>query len=293
MRINLKYIYILCALGSVVLITSCRGRHNIFTSDIVAEVGNATLTVDDIKITVPEGTSSADSLSMVETYVDLWVRKQLKIQEAEKVLEKSGIDFDAMVDDYRNSLLTHQLDKFYVDRKVDTLVSDDIVKEYYDEHKAEFKLDRNIIKGRIVKLPSSFRQQKKLKELMGSSNSERQQDFLDMTAKNELSITTFDEWIGLDELLNYLPTIRSKNYDYLLSEGTVNELTDDDFKYYIQVTEYKGKGDQAPLEWANIIIRNMVYNQRCGKLVKTMEDSLYHAAIENKDVKIHLKPNND
>lgn len=293
MKVNVTSIYIICAFCIMASLASCKGRHNIFTTGMVAQVGDKVLTEDDIKITFPEGTSSEDSLSMVQTYVDLWVRKQLKIQEAEKVLEKSGIDFDAMVADYRNSLLTHQLDKYYVERSVDTLISDDLVKEYYNEHNSEFKLDRNIIKGRIIKFPDSFRQQNKLKELMGSANLERQQDFIDMASKNDFPLTVFDEWIGLDEMLNYLPTVRSKNYDYLLSAGTVNEFADDDFKYYVQISEYKSKGEKAPLEWSNVIIQNMLYNQRSGKLIKAKEDSLYRAALDNKHVKIYLQTNND
>ena len=45
---------------------------------------------------------------------------------------------------------------------------------------------------------------------MGSPNAERQQDFLDLAVKNGLTLTVFDEWVGFDEFLNRLPTVRGK-----------------------------------------------------------------------------------
>ena len=216
----------------------------------------------------------------------------VKLQEAERVLAETGVNIDAMVEDYRNSLLTYRLDRYYMDR-VDTVVSDSLVADYYAMHQPEFRLDRDIVKGRIVRLPASFRLRTKLKELMGSPNAERQQDFLDLAVKNGLTLTVFDEWVGFDEFLNRLPTVRGKSYDYLLTGSRIEELTDGDYKYYVQITDHAAKGQQAPLEWVENVVRNIIYNKRGSDAVRRMEDSLYHAALENHTLKIYLKTNRE
>lgn len=269
-------------------LTGCNGRRGLLSSGVVAQVGEAELHESDIAITLPAGSTPEDSLMFVDAFVNSWVRKQLKLQEAEKVLEKTGVDVEAMVTDYRNSILTYRLDQYYIEQKLDTIIADSLVREYYDAHRSEHILDRNIIKGSIVKLPMSFRQQAKLKELMGSSNPERQQDFLDMAAKNNLILNQFDSWVAFDEVLNYLPTIRGKSYDYLLTDGKVVELSDGEFKYYIFITDNLKKGDQAPLEWVENVVRKIIYNKRSSDIVKATEDSLYNAAQVNNILKIYL-----
>lgn len=286
----IRTVTILSAVVCIALLTltGCNGHRGLLSSGVVAQVGKAELHESDIVISLPAGSTPEDSLMFVDAYVNSWVRKQLKLQEAEKVLEKRGVDVEAMVTDYRNSILTYRLDQYYIEQKLDTIITDSLVQEYYDAHRSEHILDRNIIKGSIVKLPVSFRQQAKLKELMGSSNPERQQDFLDMAAKNNLLLTKFDNWVGFDEVLNYLPTIRGKSYDYLLTDGKVAELSDGDFKYYIFITDHLKKGDQAPLEWAANVVRKIIYNKRSSDIVKATEDSLYHAAQENNTLNIYL-----
>ena len=90
------------------LLAGCRGR-GLLSSDVVAQVGKTVLTEEDVTAAVPAGMSGEDSLAMVENYVETWVRRQVKLQEAERVLAETGVNIDAMVEDYRNSLLTYRI----------------------------------------------------------------------------------------------------------------------------------------------------------------------------------------
>ena len=64
------------------LLAGCRGR-GLLSSDVVAQVGKTVLTEEDVTAAVPAGMSGEDSLAMVENYVETWVRRQVKLQEAE------------------------------------------------------------------------------------------------------------------------------------------------------------------------------------------------------------------
>lgn len=248
---------------------------------ILATVGDAVLRENDVKGIFAEAASGEDSVKLLESYVSSWVRRQVKIQEAENVLESSGIDIEALINDYRNSLLTHRLDQYYVDRNLDTLISQQAVQEYYVQHRSEFVLDRTIGKGRVVRVPGSYRQQAKFKELMGSTKDERQQDFLDICAKNGFLLTEFDSWTDLREMLTYLPVTRGQNYDHIASRRSVYEMSDANYKYYIQITDSRMKGDVAPVEWVEHVIRRIIQNQRSSEIIRRSEDSLYYAALSS------------
>ena len=289
--VKTRYYEVLVAISLVLSASGC-GR-TLSSEDLVAKVGDAELYVGDVAVNLVPGTSPEDSSAIAEAYVNAWVRKQLKIQEAEKVLPQVGVDIETMVADYRNSLLTRRLDQYYVERKVDTVVTDSLVSDYYERHKQDFMLDRDIVRGRILKVPDKFRQQAKLKDMMSATSDERKQDFNDMVMKNGLTLTEFDNWVSFGSFLEYLPTVRGKSYAYLLPERKIAELDGDGFKYYIQITDCVRKGEQAPLEWVADVIRKIIYNQRSGAALQTLEDSLYNAAVENRILKLYLPNNND
>ncbi len=289
--VKTRYYEVLVAISLVLSASGC-GR-TLSSEDLVAKVGDAELYVGDVAVNLVPGTSPEDSSAIAEAYVNAWVRKQLKIQEAEKVLPQVGVDIETLVADYRNSLLTRRLDQYYVERKVDTVVTDSLVSDYYERHKQDFMLDRDIVRGRILKVPDKFRQQAKLKDMMSATSDERKQDFNDMVMKNGLTLTEFDNWVSFGSFLEYLPTVRGKSYAYLLPERKIAELDGDGFKYYIQITDCVRKGEQAPLEWVADVIRKIIYNQRSSAALQTLEDSLYNAAVENRILKLYLPNNND
>ena len=191
-----------------------------------------------------------------------------------------------MVEEYRTSLLVSRLEQNYLSTRLDTLVSDSVVKAYYDEHREEFVMDRTIVKGRIVRLPDSYRQSVKLFNLMGKKGAEEQQDFLDLCEKNNLELYTFDSWVDFDEFLSYLPVRRGKSNEALLSKSKIHEMADADSKYFIEVSAVLKKGERAPYERVAETVRRMLYGRRRSELPQNFSDSLYSAAASEGVIEI-------
>ena len=164
--------------AGALLLAGCREMPRYFSGDeTVARAGGRELRMRDVRRVIPQGLTGGDSAAYVKMYVDRWVRKQLKLQEAEILFSESAGDIDRMVEEYRQALLIRKLDQHYVDRSVDTVFTDDEIAAYYNAHKADFRLDRPIVKGRIVRLGLHYRQAAKLKSLMASGSAAQQQDF--------------------------------------------------------------------------------------------------------------------
>lgn len=270
------YLLVICTLAG------CELLHY---DEVVARVGESQLLRSEVE-SVTAGHTGADSLSVAEAFVEQWVRREVKMQEAESVLSAEMAEVDRMVEEYRTSLLSNRLEQRYLAGRLDTLITDSLVKSYFDSHRKEFVIDRTILKGRIVRLPDNYRQSVKLFNLMGSKSKEKQQDFLDLCKKNNFELHTFDSWVDFSEFLSYLPVRRDKNYDYILSGGEIRQMADADSKYFIEITEVLRKGEPAPLERVEDLVRRLLYNRRRGEIVGLYNDSLYNAALVEGRIRI-------
>lgn len=272
---------------SLIAMVGCKGLLSQFASDnrVVAKVGDVELMESDMQ-GVCVGVSGDDSVKLADAYVDAWVRKQLKIQTAEEMFSDSEDDIERMVTDYRNSLLNHKLDQYYVNKYLDTLFTASEISDYYNAHQGDFLLDRDIVKGRIVKLPESYRQRVKLKELMGSDSDERQQDFLDLCAKNNFTLIEFVAWSDYSEFLSHLPVSKNKNNDEMLTNRGVQELAFGDDKFLFLINQRRKVGDPIPIERVEESIYRILFNQRKMELLRKYEDGLIDEATKEK--KIHI-----
>lgn len=263
-------------------LSSCRLLNE---DEVVATVGKATLHASQLEA-VTSGLTGDDSLRAAESYTEQWVRRQVRAREATRVFSGEIQEVERMVEEYRTSLLVSRLEQNYLSTRLDTLVSDSVVKAYYDEHREEFVMDRTIVKGRIVRLPDSYRQSVKLFNLMGKKGAEEQQDFLDLCEKNNLELYTFDSWVDFDEFLSYLPVRRGKSNEALLSKSKIHEMADADSKYFIEVSAVLKKGERAPYERVAETVRRMLYGRRRSELLQNFSDSLYSAAASEGVIEI-------
>lgn len=283
------YIPLLC-FASVLFGAGCREASPFSRGQVVARVGDAALYERDVRGIYHTDMSASDSLKALETYVNEWIVKRLKVDEAERLVEKDGQDRDieSMVEDYRNSLLSHKLDQYYIDRRLDTLFTAGDVADYYERHRAEFRLDRAVVKGTIIRVPNEYRQKMKVKTLLASGKPEQMKDLAGICQKNNLELIRFDTWTDYADFLSYLPTRRGAGYESLLSQRGVQEMADSDNLYLLLISEYRTSGSEMPLERAADAIRRILFNQRRTEIVRHYEDSLYRAAVANGQVKVNI-----
>ena len=168
----------------------------------------------------------------------------------------------------------------------------DEIAAYYNAHKADFKLDRTIVKGRIVRFGEGYRQAAKLKTLMGARSEAQQQDFRDICEKNDFTVDDFrDQWIDFPEFLSYLPTLRSQSYDSVLATSAVQEMRDSHSHYYFQIDAVRREGEPIPLERLRGTIRRILFNQRQSEIIRSHEEELYNRACEGGSIKIFENEN--
>ncbi len=277
--------------ATAVAMTACRDLPDYLVSDnTVAKVGRKELKINEIMEAMPANVKGDDSVSFVKLYVDKWLVRQLKVEEADDLFSGSEEDIDRMVEEYRHSLLMRKVDQYYVEQQMSPDFTDKDIADYYNTHKADFILDRTLVKGRVLRFDASYRQSKALmKQMRDAATSQSAAKTLsEICEKNGFELVDKrSEWVGFNDFLTYLPTAQSQDNEHLLDKTGIQQMDVGGKRYYFDFTSVCRKGNVAPLEVVADNIRRILITQRRSEIIKSHEEQIVSEAMASGHARIY------
>ncbi len=254
----------------------------------LAEVLDKKLFMQDLQGLIPANTPAEDSITIIEAYINNWIRENLLLTRAELNLSAELKDFNKQLEDYRKSLLIYAYERELINQKLDTLVSENEIAAYYDQHKNNFELKETIVKALFIKVRKNAPQLDKFRKSLRASDEESQQKVRTYCIQHtETYHLDTASWFLLDDLLQMLP-VEIYDVEKFLKQGKVIELEDTDFFYFIKPGAYKIKNNLSPLSFVSDDIRNIILNQRKLKLIADLRNELYENAREKNQFTIYF-----
>ena len=269
-------------LTSVFILTSCFNKEK---GRVIASVNENDLLLSQVLKEMPN--QIEDSTFFVEKYMNDWIRKQLMIYHAEINLSSDIQNYEKQIEDYRSSLLIYAYQQELINQNFDTSIYYTQVESYYNQYKDEFKLSKNIFKGRFIVVEKSAPQ---LKNLNKWYKSDKESSILDVTDYCQQFAKEYyledDKWQYFSVFNNKLPEyIKEEDYFLENTKGVVFE--DENLRYYVFVKDFKIKGSVSPLELEQDKIRNVLLNKNKIEYLKQLEDELYQNGLALKKIKIY------
>ncbi len=123
-------------------------------ADAIVAVGNATLTLSDLRKAIPAGLSATDSATFAESYINSWISDMLITEIAEKNIPDTR-SIDRMTDDYRRQLIMWEYQRLKTAQDGPPELPEDTIAAYYDRHHAEMRVETPMVRGILVKIPTS------------------------------------------------------------------------------------------------------------------------------------------
>lgn len=253
----------------------------------VARVFDKYLYRADIAHLVPPGSSADDSLRIVKSYINNWVREMLIVKKAEENLSDEKKNVEKQLQDYRNSLITYAYERELISQKLDTTVSDREIEEYYNANKQNFELKDNIIKVSYIKVNRKAPYLDNVRKWYKSDNVkdiQSLQSYCIQFAENYF----MDEntWLLFDDLLKEIP-IETYNKELFLQNNRFVEVEDSTNLYFVNIKGFMVKNSASPLSFEKQNIRNIILNKRKLELIGRMKEDVFKAASNNKDFEIY------
>lgn len=283
MRIKLIVIALL-----IVLITGCSQFFNGSNHDkIIAVVGNKKLTYSELKMAVPADMKEIDSISFAQNYIEKWVRNQLLLEKAELNLDKgTQQSIDIMIDNYRTSLFLFNYQQMLIQEKLDTIVTEAQIEDYYKLHAGNFKLDSHVVKAIFVQIPKSVHDGYQVSSWIKNQNEENMISLEDYCYQNARNFYMGEEWQYFNAVLDYIPR-NVGNQEQFLKYNRYLETSDSLYRYFLAITDYKLKSDTSPLVFVKPQINDILINHRKVKLIKDLEINIYNDAVNQQKFTIY------
>ncbi len=286
----------LLLLTSILVITSCdflqfkkglAGEESP-VSQPLASVGDIYLYPKDIEGIVPPGISKSDSSDLIERHIKSWIKKQLLISEAQKQLTFDEAELDRRVLDYRYALMMHEFEKYNISLNINTNISEEEIAEYYKNNIDNFELKQNIIRGYFIQLNKSAPKLGRFRYLLRSSRPQDIEELKSYAYSYGTKVHLDDSiWVNFEDVINNTPLMDIPNKTDFVRRNSVYEIPDDNYIYFLKISQYKIQNETSPLEFVRDDIQKIILNKRKVILAKKLEEDIYENAIENEDFKIY------
>lgn len=245
----------------------------------VAKVYDRYLFVSQLQDIVPTGLSEEDSVLIVKNYVEKWIRNQLLLFQAEQYLAPEEKDVERQIEDYRNSLLIFKYEQSFINKKLDTLVKEKNIEEYYNNYSSNFILNNNLIKGIFIQVPRSAPEIYKIRSWYRSDNPDNIKQMEQYCYANATKFDYFEDvWRYFPEILKNMPEIYSRP-ENILKYRKSYEVKDSTYYYFLKISDFRLEGMVTPLELVREDIRSILLNKRKIQLIQELETNIYNDAL--------------
>lgn len=254
----------------------------------IASVGNARLTVDELRAGIPSGVSRDDSVRIARAYIRQWVDSHLISQVAAGEIDMREID--RLTEEYRNNLIMWEYSRQMFDAHGASVIAEDSLRAYYDANREEFRLQRPMVKGVYLKVPDDDKSLSALRRLYRSKKAAD----IDRLEKSELFRAVHydyfrDRWVDWEQIENRIP------YDFGPDGGStflrVRRSLDTSaggFTYLLDISEMLPAGSVMPYETAKEMIKERINLRRRRAYDITLREELYRSALSSGKLKINV-----
>ncbi|MBO4585113.1 MAG: peptidyl-prolyl cis-trans isomerase [Bacteroidales bacterium] len=257
--------------------------------EVVARAGDHRLHRSELERFIPAGVSPEDSAGLAARYIKAWAEELLMLDMAQEQLSKEQKDVSAELEEYRRSLLKYRYEQLYINQRLDTLVTEEEIADYYNANQDKFKLDRPVIKSRYLIIPADSRSLKAIRKAMSSEDDTDalQADSLAFTSAIKY-VDSSDSWMDAITLAQELGT----DYRSLVSsiKNSFSEFTDDAGNLHLAyIVEMVPAGKTAPLEYISERIKDIILSARKHSLETALEQDILEDAIQSNKFVVYSK----
>lgn len=256
--------------------------------EAIARVGENYLYKSDIVDLISEGTSKEDSIAIVRNFIDRWATQTLLIRAAEVNISKENQEgFDKLIQQYKVDLYTKAYIEQIVKREVDTVVTNEEMKDFYNENKENFRTNGSLVRLRYINLPKDHPKFDLISSKFFDSKSKDKSFWETYQLQFKSSALNDSIWVEMNQVYKKLPFINPDNREEFIVPGKSIQYPDSLNIYLVKIGKVIDRNEISPFDYLKSTIKELIINRRKLDLIKKFEQEITDDAIKNNKYEIY------
>ncbi len=254
---------------------------------VIAKVYDRKLHFSELKDLVESANSPADSLAILNNYINQWVKEQVFYREADKELEERG-SIKKSLANYEDALQGLAYENELLRSKLDTVVTDTMIKAYFAANPEQFRLKAPLMRCLFIKSRVADTKKMSIGKWIVSKDPNDRKLLVDFCkAKSMLYMLQDTVWFPVSDIKELIPTNKLSNFDW--RGGSKNQLVDDNIQYDLKILEWSSAGNIAPFNYASNQIKTILENKKKIEGIDQYKKKLIKSASESNKIKVFTK----
>lgn len=251
-------------------------------SRVLARVGNESLTISDARINIPQQVFAADSLKAYEQYTDSWIRRQVILQEADRLNFQNRPEVRRELERVKEEYVLQFVQDYIVgEYEEDIQVSTEEARNYYQENKETFTLPERHVRYRHLIArnlsDASNARQELMKAIAWEEVAKKYSLYPELKIRESERFWPISMAGGDINMLNrYLKVIGPSEISPIHQSG--NEY------HFVQLLDEKAEGDHPDLDWLIGQIKEWLTLEKRKRLFNTYVKNLYLQGQANNEI---------
>lgn len=253
----------------------------------VARVYDEYLGADEVAAACPGNLETRDSIAFVKAYIKNWVKNKVMESAARKDIGRSDeARIAQQVETYRQSLIVYTYQNNLLSQELDTTISDENIRAYYEENKNNFELKQNLVRLRFVKIRDDAKQLDEIRKMFMAHKKNETEKLTALCSQYASNFFLDDEtWLDFNEITKELPLTRY-NDEHFLRNNEFIDIREGNYIYLVQIVASRIKNSLSSLDFEKENIRKILLNKRKIQLLQTIENNLLKEAETGNKVEI-------
>lgn len=265
----------------LLLFVSCNSLGEKNKGKVIAKVKDNYLFEKDLAEIIPENASDEEKNFISTSYITSWIKEQLIYEEAIGSLSAEQLNKENELKNYYRSLVRYEYERNFLGKKLDSTVTEQEIRTYYQENQKNFELKRNIIRLLYVKLPldaPDINKPGKWMQKQQVNDLAKLRKYVEEYATNYSLDTSV--WFYFDDIKKEVPIIEAYDPEHFIRNNNYVELRDANYIYLINIIDNRIRDELSPLALEKEKIKEIILNKRQVKLIQEMENKIYRKGMD-------------